>query len=131
MVDIENQIVNRLIDTMDLNHPGVEVKADYIDENIPLPAVAVIDLGIQSDRFTLNNEEYSTRVSYQIDTYTSGVNKKQDAKAIAKSIDEAMILMGFNREELRPVENFSNPQIYRMVGRYYAIVDKHYNIHRR
>lgn len=131
MVDIENQVISKLIDTLGAEHPGVEVKADYIDETISLPAVALIDLGIQSDRFTLNNEEYSTRVSYQIDTYTQGVNKRQDAKAIAHSIDKAMLGMGFYREELRPIENFGNPQVYRMVGRYYAIVDKHYNIHRR
>jgi hypothetical protein len=57
--------------------------------------------------------------------------KKSECKAIASLIDDEMAALGFSRSMLQPIPNMDDATIYRMTGRYRAVVSKDKIIYRR
>ena len=51
--------------------------------------------------------------------------------AIASIVDEELLKLGFSRTMLNPIPNMEDATIYRMKGRYTAIVSKNHVIYRR
>ena len=51
--------------------------------------------------------------------------------SVLKFVDEMLLRMNFTRMMLEPVPNFAEATIYRMLGRYRAVISKNKTIHRR
>ena len=69
--------------------------------------------------------------NFKFITYYKKTGKKAECKQIAKIIDEQFLRLGFDRTMLEPIDNFNDTTIYRMVGRYVAVVSKEEVIYRR
>ena len=71
-------------------------------------------------------------VMYELNIYSNKTKgKKSECKVIAAFIDSIMSSLGFDRIMLTPIPNMEDATIYRMAGRYKAIVSKNNTIHRR
>ena len=76
--------------------------------------------------------ENHVSVLYEVNIYSNKkVGKKAECREIAALIDERMLALGFTRKMLQPIPNLDDATIYRMVGRYSAIVSKNKVIYRR
>ena len=65
------------------------------------------------------------------DGVTEEVFKKAECKEIAAFIDSKMSALGFTRIMLTPIPNMDDATIYRMTGRYKALISKNNEIFRR
>ena len=57
--------------------------------------------------------------------------KKAQAKAIMDTIDTMLQQYGFERITVTPVQNMNDATIYRMVGRYRAVISDDLTVYRR
>jgi hypothetical protein len=71
-------------------------------------------------------------VTYEVNIYSNkSSGKKSECKAIATLIDNEFATLGFSRRMLQPIPNIDDATIYRMVGKYRAVVSKNNEIYRR
>jgi len=71
-------------------------------------------------------------VMYEINIYSNlKSGKKSQCKGIAALIDKEMGRMGFTRTMLNSIPNEGDATIYRMIGRYKAVVSADLKIYRR
>ena len=68
---------------------------------------------------------------YEVNVYSNKTGKKSECKSIFKMIDEEFASMGFTRILKEPIPNIEDATIYRMVGRYTAVVSTDKVIYRR
>ena len=68
----------------------------------------------------------------EVNVYSNkGVNKKTECKNIMGVIDGAMATLGFSRTMLNPIPNMEEATIYRILGRYRAVISKNKFVYRR
>ena len=71
-------------------------------------------------------------VTYEVNVYSNKTSgKKAECKALAAFIDERLLELNFTRTMLEPVPNQDEATIYRMLGRYRAVISKNKTIYRR
>ena len=69
---------------------------------------------------------------YEINVYSNKAKgKKAECKAIVAVVDSEMMTMGFTRMMLNPIQNMNDATVYRILGRYRAVVSKTNVIYRR
>ena len=72
------------------------------------------------------------RLMYEVNVYSNKqIGKKSECKAIFKVIDDEFATMGFTRILKEPISNLEDATIYRLAGRYTAVVSKNKEIYRR
>ena len=81
---------------------------------------------------TAEGKENHVAVMYELNVYSNRTKgKKAECKEIAAFIDEILMGLNFTRTMLEPVPNQDNATIYRMLGRYRAVISKEETIYRR
>jgi hypothetical protein len=71
-------------------------------------------------------------VTYEVNVYSNKqTGKKTECKNIAAVVDEILLAMNFTRSMLEPVPNMADATIYRMTGRYTAVISKDKKLYRR
>ena len=76
--------------------------------------------------------ENHAEVMYELNVYSNKAKgKKAECKEIAAFIDSKMSALGFTRIMLTPIPNMDDATIYRMTGRYKALISKNNEIFRR
>ena len=106
--------------------PKAEVKSVYVESAAEFPCVCVVEDDNRTFQKTLDGSlnEHHAELLYTVTVYSNKKNgKKEEARAIAKVIDEAMQGMKFTRIMLNQIPNIDQ-RIYRIVGRYRAIVSE-------
>jgi hypothetical protein len=69
---------------------------------------------------------------YEVNVYSNQqTGKKSKCKEIFKIIDNEFQKLGFTRTLKEPIPNLKNATIYRMIGRYTAVVSADERIYRR
>ena len=134
MIDIENEIFNSVATEVRNKYPGIYMVGEYVKTPPKFPCVSLIEMDNQSYQRTEDsgNSENHVSVMYEVNIYSNKtVGKKTECKAIATLIDERMLALGFARTMLQPIPNLDDATIYRMVGRYSAIVSKDKVLYRR
>jgi hypothetical protein len=134
MIDVESQVFQKCADAFRAAYPNGFIAGEYVPQPPKFPAVLVVEMdntvyqrGVDSGA----TENYAS-VMYQVDVYSNlNKGKKAQAKAIIALIDEQFAQMGFVRTYLNPVQNFNDATIYRMTGRYQAVVSKDQTIYGR
>lgn len=121
MYDVENYVVDYV--KTQLNDSSVYLTSIYepIPSHFPCVSVEMTENYVTRNRRTCRIDNADT-VTFEINVYTIGANKKRDCKAIFGRIDAIMARRGFTREIGRPVPN-ADISVYRFFGRYTAIVD--------
>lgn len=134
MIDIENEIFNSVATEVRNKYPGIYVVGEYVKTPPNFPCVSLVEMDNQSYQRTEDSGSTENHVSvmYEVNIYSNKtVGKKTECKAIAALIDERMLALGFARTMLQPIPNMDDATIYRMVGRYSAVISKDKVLYRR
>lgn len=134
MIDIESEIFNRVSTVVREKYPSIFMAGEYVKSPSKFPCVSLIEMDNQSYRQTEDSGSSENHISvmYELNVYSNkNVGKKSECKAIAALIDEQMLALGFARTQLQPIPNMVDATIYRMVGRYSAVISKDKQIIRR
>ena len=134
MIDIENDIFNTVATEVREKYPDIYMVGEYVKTPSQFPCVSLVEMDNQVYQRTEDSGSSENHVSvmYEVNIYSNKtVGKKTECKAIAAVIDEQMLALGFARTMLQPIPNLDDATIYRMVGRYSAIISKNKVIYRR
>ena len=134
MIDVENDVINTVATVVRAKHPDISIVGEYVKKPPAFPCVSIVEMDNQSYQRTEDSgsSENHASVMYEINCYSNKtVGKKAECKAIMALIDEQMLALGFARTMLQPIPNLDDATIYRMVGRYSAVISKDKVIYRR
>ena len=134
MIDYENEIFNTVATAVRAKYPDIYMVGEYVKTPPRFPCVSLVEMDNQSYQRTEDSGSSENHVSvmYEVNVYSNkAVGKKLECKEIAAVIDEQMLALGFARTMLQPIPNLDDATIYRMVGRYSAIISKDKKIFRR
>ena len=134
MIDIENQVFDRVAKRVREQFPNIFMVGEYVKSPSSFPAVSLVEMdnSIHESTVDSGSNENHANVMYEVNVYSNKTTgKKSECKAIIALIDTEMTEMGFVRSTLTPVPNEYDSTIYRMVGRYRAAVSTDNKISRR
>lgn len=143
MIDIESDVFNAIRTAIIAEYPNCYVADAILSSPPSYPCVFLVESDNTSYRKTVDsssNENHAS-VMYTLEIYSNKVGgtkngkvvpgKKAECKAIAAIADNTFLNLGFQRTFLQQVPNLNDATIYRMVGRYEAVVSKDHVIYRR
>lgn len=134
MIDVENEIFNSVATDVRAKYPDIYIVGEYVKTPPKFPCVSLVEMDNQSYQQTEDSGSVENHASlmYEVNIYSNKtVGKKSECKAIAALIDERMLALGFARTMLQPIPNLDDATIYRMVGRYSAVISKNKVLYRR
>ncbi len=125
MVDIENQIFGKISTALRAEFNPIFVSGELVKAPATFPAVYIEEKANSAYQRTQDSGSLENHVSlmYEINVYSNKqVGKKSECKAIFAVIDNEFQKIGFTRIMKEPVANLEDGTIYRMIGRYTAVV---------
>ena len=134
MIDIENEVFDRVAMRVREQFPNIFMVGEYVKSPASFPAVSLIEMDntVRESTADSGSNENHADVMYEVNICSNKTTgKKSECKKIAALIDTEMTAMGFSRSTLIPVPNEYDSTIYRMVGRYRAAVSTDHKIFRR
>ena len=134
MIDAENEIFDEVSEKVREKFPGIFMTGEYVKSPPNFPCVSLVEIDNATFRKTQTTESQENHVAlvYELNVYSNKTKgKKAECKAIVALVDELMMGLNFTRTMLEPVPNQDNATIYRMLGRYRAVVSKNKTIYRR
>ena len=134
MINVENEIFDIVSKAVRENCPSAFISSEYIRTPSKFPFVSLIEMSNTAyDRTQTNGSlENHASLMYEVNIYSNKTSgKKSECKAIASLIDNELAALGFSRTMLQPIPNMDDATIYRMTGRYTAVVSKDKKLYRR
>lgn len=134
MIDIENEIFGKVSGKVKERFPSIFMTGEYVKSPSSFPCVSLVEVDNATFRNTQTTEgkENHAAVVYELNVYSNKTKgKKAECKEIAAFIDDLMMGLNFTRTMLEPVPNQDGATIYRMLGRYRAVISKNKTIYRR
>ena len=134
MIDCENEIFNIVSTATRAEYPNIFMSGEYVKSPSSFPCVSLVEMDNSAYRNTQSSDttENHAEVMYELNVYSNKSNgKKAECKEIAAFIDNQMSMLGFTRTMLNPIPNMDDATIYRMTGRYKAIISQNKTIFRR
>ena len=134
MIDIENQVFDKVASRVREQFPDIFMTGEYVNSPASFPAASLVEMdnSIREATIDSGSNENHSNVMYEVNVYSNKTTgKKSECKAIIALIDTEMTAMGFVRVTLTPVPNEYDSTIYRMVARYKAAVSSDSKIFRR
>lgn len=134
MIDAETEIFNAVATIVRAKFASIYMTGEYVASPSSFPCVSLVEIDNATYRNsqTQSSIENHVAVTYEVNIYSNKkTGKKSQCKEIAAVIDEAMAGLNFTRMMLEPVPNQDDATIYRMLGRYRAVVAQDHTIHRR
>jgi hypothetical protein len=125
MIDIENQIFGKISTALRAEFDPIFVSGELVKAPAIFPAVYIEEKANSAYQRTQDSGSLENHVSlmYEINVYSNKqVGKKSECKAIFAVIDNEFQKIGFTRIMKEPVANLEDGTIYRMIGRYTAVV---------
>jgi hypothetical protein len=134
MINIESEIFNIVAGAVRAAYPDVFMTGEYVKAPPSFPCVSLIEMDNVPLMRTQTTDSVENHVSvmYEVNVYSNrAVGKKTECKNIMGVIDGAMATLGFSRMMLNPIPNLEEATIYRILGRYRAVISKDNQIYRR
>jgi hypothetical protein len=134
MINVENEIFDIVSKAVREKYPSVFISGEYVRTPSKFPFVSLIEMSNTAyDRTqTSGNLENHASLMYEVNIYSNKTSgKKSECKAIATLIDNELATLGFSRTMLQPIPNMDDATIYRMTGRYTAVISKDKKLYRR
>ena len=134
MIDVENEIFNAIATVVRNAYPSAFVSGEYVRTPSRFPHVSLIEMSNVAYDKTQSSGGLENHASlmYEVNIYSNKTSgKKSECKAIAALIDNEFATLGFSRTMLQPIPNMDDATIYRMTGRYTAVISKDKAIYRR
>lgn len=134
MIDVETELFSEVSSKVRAKYPNLYMTGEYVKSPPDFPCVSMVEVDNATFRNTQTTEgqENHAAVMYEVNVYSNKTKgKKAECKEIIAFIDELLMERNFTRIMLEPVPNQDNATIYRMLGRYWAVVSKNKTIYRR
>ncbi len=133
MINIENIVFDRIARAIKIEYPNAHISSEYVKSPPRFPSISIVETDNSVyERTQSNTIENHADVTYEVNIYSNkSSGKKSECKAIATLIDNEFATLGFSRSMLQPIPNLDDATIYRMVGKYRAVVSKNNEIYRR
>ena len=134
MIDVENEIFSKVAESVRTAYPTVFMSGEYVRTPSKFPFVSLIEMSNTAYDRTQSSGGLENHASlmYEVNVYSNKKSgKKSECKAIATLIDDEMAALGFSRTMLQPIPNMDDATIYRMTGRYTAVISKDKKLYRR
>lgn len=134
MIDAENEIFSAVAAVARAKYPDIFITGEYVKAPPRFPCASIVEADNQAYQRTEDSGsvENHAMLMYEVNIYSNKtVGKKAECRAIAALIDDKMSELGFARTMLQPVPNLDDATIYRIVGRYSAVISKNKTIYRR
>ena len=134
MIDVENEIFSKVAESVRAVYPSAFVSGEYVRTPPKFPFVSLIEMSNTAYDRTQSSGglENHASVMYEVNIYSNKKSgKKSECKAIATLIDNELAALGFSRTMLQPIPNMDDATIYRMTGRYTAVISKDKKLYRR
>ena len=134
MINVESEIFNIVAKAVRNAYPDVYISGEYVKSPPKFPAVSLIEMGNSTYTKTQTSDsvENHAELMYEVNIYSNKKSgKKSECKAIASLIDNELAALNFSRTMLQPIPNMDDATIYRITGRYKAVVSKDNKIYRR
>lgn len=131
MIDAEFAIYNAVTTELKLIYPDIFATGDLSASPARFPAVSIVEINNSVlSRTRTDNIENAVSVAYEVNIYSNktGYNK-MEAKEILSVVDSSFQNLGFTRTFCNPVQNLEDRNIYRIVARYEAVIDKDFWIY--
>lgn len=134
MINIENDVFNIISKVVRNQISQIYISGEYVKVPPSFPCVSLVEMDNVAYRNTQTSSDNENHVEllYELNVYSNKKSgKKAECKKIVDIIDNEMSRLGFSRIMLQPIPNMDDATIYRMTGRYRAIVSKDKIIFRR
>ena len=134
MIDIENDIFNILAQAVRSEYPDIFLSGEYVKSPPIFPCISLVEMENKVYRRTQSSGhiENHIEITYELNVYSNKTaGKKAECKALTSFADGVLSSLGLTRTMLNPIPNLDDATIYRMTGRYQAIVSKDKIIFRR
>jgi hypothetical protein len=134
MINVESEIFDRVASAVRTAYPSVFISGEYIRTPSKFPFVSLIEMSNTAYDRTQSSGGLENHASlmYEVNVYSNKTSgKKSECKAIAELIDNELATLGFSRTMLQPIPNMDDATIYRITGRYTAVISKDKAIYRR
>jgi hypothetical protein len=134
MIDIENEVYNTIAEALREKFDPISVYGEYVKSPATFPAVMIEEKSNSALVRTQDSGSLENHASlmYEVNVYSNKkTGKKSQCKEIFKIIDNEFQKLGFTRTLKEPIPNLENATIYRMIGRYTAVVSADERIYRR
>ena len=134
MINVENEIFSKVAESVRAAYPSVFISGEYVRTPPKFPFVSLIEMSNTAYDRTQSSGSLENHASlmYEVNVYSNKTSgKKSECKEIAALIDNELAALGFSRTMLQPIPNMDDATIYRMTGRYTAVVSKDKTLYRR
>lgn len=134
MIDAEMEIYSAVETVVRAAYPGIFMTGEYVKSPSSFPCVSLVEISnaVYRNSSTSTVEENHAAVTYEVNIYSNkSKGKKAECRQIAKVIDTKLAALGFTRMMLEPVPNLEDATIYRILGRYRAVIGQDHTIYRR
>ena len=134
MINVENQIFDIIAKAIENEYPKAYVVGEYVKAPSQFPCISIVEMDntAYDKTQTSSSLENHAELMYEVNVYSNKTSgKKSECKAIASLIDNEFATLGFSRTMLQPIPNLDDATIYRMTGRYKAVVSKDFKVFRR
>jgi len=134
MIDCELDVFNDVAAVVRNKYPKIYMVGEYVKSPPSFPCVMLVQedsVSYQKTQDTASTENH-VQVLYELtvcSNKTSG--KKTECKEIAALADTELISLGFARTMLKAIPNELDASIYRLVGRYKAVISKNNVVYRK
>ena len=133
MINIENIVFDKIARAIKVEYPKAHIVGEYVKSPPRFPSISIVEIDNSVyERTQSNTIENHADVTYEVNIYSNKESgKKSECKAIATLIDNEFATLGFSRTMLQPIPNMDDATIYRMTGRYTAVISKDKKLYRR
>ena len=134
MINVENEIFTIVANAIRKEYPDAYIVGEYVKSPSKFPCISIVEMDntAYDKTQTSSSLENHADLMYEVNVYSNKESgKKSECKAIASLIDTEYAAIGFSRTMLQPIPNVDDATIYRMLGRYKAVVSKDKKVFRR
>lgn len=134
MINVEFELFDEIAQAVRAQFPGIYITGEYVASPPSFPCVSFVETDNTTLERTQTNslEDEFVTVTYEVNIYSNKKKgKKAECKEIAAFIDGLLLQRNFTRNMLQPIPNLADATIYRMIGRYRAVVGKDKTFYRR
>lgn len=134
MINVENQIFTQICDAVIAEYPNAFVTGVFVPVPPSFPCIyfTMTDSAYYRNSIDSGSMENHDAVEFEVEIYSNlASGKKAECYSIAEIIDGVMSSLNFTRMGLMPIPNIADATIYRLKGRYRAVVGKDETLYRR
>ena len=134
MIDYESVIYTKIVTALRNEFPSIHLNNEERRSPASFPSVMLIERSNSSFPATMDSASTQNHaiIVYEVNVYSNKhIGRKQECKDIMNFISNMFTQLGFERLLVQPIENLNDPTIYRIVGRYQAVISADGTIYRR